>query len=146
MFDGHFNRQIAVKFRWNDAMLKCSVHLRQKYTCLYTSIFNPFTWSHPWTMRDIECLSVNCVFYARQAFTDNTHITRYLAVVCSRARFLSLARGRLRLCSANHRPGHWSNLSCDWPSIAWAYSEQDTENGPRSNVCEPSPPSLVIMV
>ena len=35
---------------------------------------------------------------------------------------------KLRLCSATHRPGHWSNLPCDWPSTAWAYSEQETEN------------------
>ena len=39
------------------------------------------------------------------------------------ARFLSLARSKLRLCPANHRPGYWSNLPCDWPSTAWAYSE-----------------------
>ena len=44
--------------------------------------------------------------------------------------FLSLAQSKLRLCSANHRPGYWSNLACDWPSTAWAYSEQETENGP----------------
>ena len=50
----------------------------------------------------------------------------------TRARFLSLAQSKLRLCSANHRPGYWSNLPCDWPSTAWAYSEQETENGPRS--------------
>ena len=37
---------------------------------------------------------------------------------------------KLRLCSANHRSGYWSNLPCDWPSTAWAYSEQETENGP----------------
>ena len=48
-----------------------------------------------------------------------------------RARFLSLARSKLRLCSANHMPGYWSILPCDWPSTAWAYSEQETENGPR---------------
>ena len=42
------------------------------------------------------------------------------------------ARSKLRLCSANHRPGYWSNLPCDWPSTAWAYSEQETENGPWS--------------
>ena len=46
------------------------------------------------------------------------------------AHFVSLAQSKLRLCSANHRPGYWSNLSCDWPSTAWAYSEQETENGP----------------
>ena len=48
----------------------------------------------------------------------------------NRARFLSLARSKLRLCSANHRPGYWSNLSCDWPSTAWDYSEQEPENEP----------------
>ena len=54
----------------------------------------------------------------------------------SRVRFLSLARSKLRLCSANHRPGYWSNLPCDWPSTAWAYSEQETENGPRCEILE----------
>ena len=49
-----------------------------------------------------------------------------------RARFLSLAQSKLRLCSANRSPGYWSNLPCDWPRTAWAYSEQETENGPRS--------------
>ena len=46
------------------------------------------------------------------------------------ARFLSLARSKLRLCLANHRAGYFSNLACDWLSIIWAYSEQKTENGP----------------
>ena len=41
------------------------------------------------------------------------------------AGFLSLARSKLRLCSTNHRSGYWSNLPCDWPSTAWAYSEQE---------------------
>ena len=44
--------------------------------------------------------------------------------------FLSLARSKLRLCSANHGAGYFSNLTCDWLSIVWAYSEQETENGP----------------
>ena len=44
--------------------------------------------------------------------------------------FLSLTRRKLRLCSANHRAGCFSNLGCDWLSIVWAYSEQETENGP----------------
>ena len=48
-----------------------------------------------------------------------------------RARFLSLAWSKLRLCSANYRPGYWSNLPSHWPSTAWAYSEQETENRPR---------------
>ena len=50
-----------------------------------------------------------------------------------RAHFLSLAQSKLRVCSANHRPGYWCNLSCDWPSTAWAHSEQATENGPWSH-------------
>ena len=37
-----------------------------------------------------------------------------------RAHFQSFARSKLRLCSANHRPGYWSNLPCDWLSTAWA--------------------------
>ena len=47
-----------------------------------------------------------------------------------RAHFLSFARSKLKLCSANHRSGYFSNLACDWLSIVWAYSEQETENGP----------------
>ena len=53
-----------------------------------------------------------------------------------RACFLSLAQSKLRLCSANHRPGYWSNLPCDWPSTAWAYSEQETENRPWAKKIE----------
>ena len=41
------------------------------------------------------------------------------------ARFRSFTRRKLRLWPANHRPGYWSNLPCDWPCIAWAYSEQE---------------------
>ena len=48
--------------------------------------------------------------------------------------FLSLARSKLRLSSANHRAGYFSNLACDWLSIVWAYSEQETENGPWSPI------------
>ena len=52
--------------------------------------------------------------------------------ICSTmACFLFLARSNLRLCSANHRPGYFSNLDCDWLSIVWAYSEQEREKGPR---------------
>ena len=51
----------------------------------------------------------------------------------SRARFLSLTRSKLRLCSANHRAGYFSNLACDWLSIVWAYSKQETENGPSQH-------------
>ena len=49
-----------------------------------------------------------------------------------RAHFLSLSWSKLRLCSDHHRPGYWSNMPCDWLSTAWAYSEQEIQNGPRS--------------
>ena len=48
----------------------------------------------------------------------------------SLARFLSLARSKLRLFSANHRAGYFSNSACDWLSIVLAYSELETETGP----------------
>ena len=56
----------------------------------------------------------------------------------SRALFLFLTQSKLKLCSANHRAGYFSNLACDWLSIVWAYSEQETENGPRSTGNGPS--------
>ena len=51
------------------------------------------------------------------------------------ARFLCFAWSKLRLCSANHRTGYFSNLACDWLSIVWAYSEGETENGPWGLFC-----------
>ena len=36
------------------------------------------------------------------------------------------------LCSGNHSAGYLSNLTCDWLSIVWAYSKQETENGPTA--------------
>ena len=50
----------------------------------------------------------------------------------TRAHFLSLAWSKLRLCLVNHRAGYFSNLASDWLSIVWAYSKQETENGPRA--------------
>ena len=55
-------------------------------------------------------------------------ITRCLSL--SQSSFLSLVRTKLRLYLANHRPGNWSNLSCDLPSTAWANFEQETESQP----------------
>ena len=71
---------------------------------------------------------------ARQAITQIIQWwSRFLMRPCgTRAHFLSLAPRKLRLCSANHRAGYLSNLACDWLSIVWAYSEQETENRPRS--------------
>ena len=81
-------------------------------------------------MRSLICVEpviVNIIFLYYMITLNTTAIFHY-----TRARFLSLARSKLRLCSANHRPCYWSNLPCDWPRIAWAYSEQETENGPSS--------------
>ena len=47
----------------------------------------------------------------------------------TRARFLSLTQGMLRLRSANHRAGYFSNLACDLLSIVWTYFGQETESG-----------------
>ena len=86
------------------------------------------TWHH-WCMISIlipkiyKWLSLHCCCHF-QRLVGRKRLTR--------VRFPSLALSNLRLCSANHRPGYRSNLRCDWPSAAWAYSEQDTENGPRS--------------
>ena len=55
------------------------------------------------------------------------------AKVGFRARFLSLTQSKLRLCLANHRAGYFSNLACDWLRTVGAYSEQETENGPRTS-------------
>ena len=65
------------------------------------------------------------------SYEHNTDYHVCHAHTITRARFLSLAWSKLRLCSANHRAGYFSNLACDWLSIVWAYSEQETENGPR---------------
>ena len=46
------------------------------------------------------------------------------------ARFHSLNRNKLKLCSVNHRAGYFSNVACDWLSIVWAYSKQGTANEP----------------
>ena len=58
-------------------------------------------------------------------YVSTVHLKFY-----TRARFLFLAGSKLRLCSANHRAGYFSNLACDWLSIVWAYSQQETQNGP----------------
>ena len=52
----------------------------------------------------------------------------------TRACFLSLARSKLMMCSANHRAGYFSNLACDWMNIVRAYSEQETDNRPRRHL------------
>ena len=76
----------------------------------------------------------NTMVYLRLFITSSGNMIGVPYGNCIRARFLSLAQSKLRLCSANHRPCYWSNLPCDWPSTAWAYSEQEKENGLRYTV------------
>ena len=84
-----------------------------------------------------------CDFYLRENQCDACFL--FILLICInpsvlkpwysgiiRARFLSLARIKLRLCSATHQAGYFSNLSCEWMSIGGARSEQETEKGPWS--------------
>ena len=62
---------------------------------------------------------------------DLENVMRFIFIwTGSWAHFLSLPQSKLRLCSANHRAGYFSYLACDWLSIVWGYSMQETENGP----------------
>ena len=72
------------------------------------------------------------------AYMKNNH--RIISQSSPHHCFLSHSRSKLRLCSANRMPGYSSNLpgyssnlACDWLSVVWAYSEQETENRPRSH-------------
>ena len=70
-----------------------------------------------------------------RAYYDVTVMLKLFPTRLYWARFLSLARSKLSLCSANHRPGYWSNLPCGWPSTAWVYSEQETLVCDRESHC-----------
>ena len=65
-----------------------------------------------------------------QWMVSQRRLIRFIQLTETWAGVRSLAWSKLRLCSANHRAGYFSNLACDWLSIAWAYFEQGTENGP----------------
>ena len=82
--------------------------------------------SNEWTLIHTDSnQSTQVVLFIKQ-LTQNLVKIRKSVI----ARFLSVAQSKLRLCLANHRAGYFSNLACDWLSIVWAYSEQETENGP----------------
>ena len=98
--------QVNVKHRWQ--------FQQQRFLAYWT---NQQTWTE---------------YFMKMVITSYKYIPVMVIVhpVVIWAHFLSLARSKLRLCSANHRAGYFSNLACDWLSIVWAYSEQETENGP----------------
>ena len=85
----------------------------------------------------IDCRITNLIDAIRHGILSanlpetNNQFTVTNIAVTTWVPFLSLAQIKARLCSANHRPGYWSNLPCDWLSTAWAYSEQETGNGPN---------------
>ena len=102
----------------------------------YHGSWSQFSYNGHWSSMAIylNAMLTSLVWIAHQSqsLCDEFHIseTRWSKPTVTRARFLSLTPGKLRLYSANHRPGYWSNLPYDWPSTASAYSEQETENGP----------------
>ena len=63
---------------------------------------------------------------------QHSHIHTITNTIWNSSLFLSLAQSKLRICSANRRAGYLGNMTCDWLSIVWHYSEEETENGPRS--------------
>ena len=97
------------------------------FACCRKPFITAFTLHINWKNSLHDWFDVRCNILSQPYFWS--HVKSL--VMLFRARFLSLARSKLRLCSANHRPGYWSNLPCDWPSTVWAYSKQETENGPR---------------
>ena len=91
---------------------------------------------HGWKPQRLPCLpnthSLLSQWYLSSCRPNNPSTNYfYLFTICfpmsytmtSRVRFLSLPRSKLRLCSANHRAGYFSNLVSDWLGIIWAYSE-----------------------
>ena len=50
-----------------------------------------------------------------------------IGFICGQLGPFSVSYSELRLCSANHRAGYFSNLACDWLSIVGTHSEQETK-------------------
>ena len=95
----------------------CAIHNPNKsYPFVLTTMFD----IHADSILIYSFLKYRSLFQFVQ--TDNTYCV-HMVFGNIWARFLSLAQSKLRLCSANHRPGYWSNLTCDWPSTVWAYAE-----------------------
>ena len=119
---------------WSALLNLC--HMIQGLYSLCDSVsFQKISWS-------IGSLKIGCwnhhIAWKSGKFFSNTvasdWMTQNVYLVASRfckilVRFQSLAESKLRLCSANHKPGYWSNLPCDWLSTAWTYSEKQ-KTGP----------------
>ena len=103
------------------------------FPCYGADIRIALKWTHKQSVMTVQKTFNSCMLMNDGQKTIITH--RWFRVISlsvwlALGRYMSLAQSKLRLCSANHRPGYWSNLPCDWPSTAWAYPEQETENGP----------------
>ena len=81
-----------------------------------------------------RCMHPSIYISPRDIWAHFLSLARNKLRLCSASHgaddFLSLARSKLRLYSSNHRAAYFNNLACDWLSIIWAYSEQEAENGP----------------
>ena len=75
---------------------------------------NPYCWGNVWVVMSLLQQSIEHVTAACHQCYSSPLSFQHIHI---RARFLSLARSKLRLCSANHRAGYFSNLACDWLSI-----------------------------
>ena len=73
-----------------------------------------------WTVNLHLKISCEVNGLARPCEATNVIITLVPLMWLTWTRFLYLARSKLRLCSANHRAGYFSNLACDWLNIGWA--------------------------
>ena len=115
---------------------------KRRYSNVYVTDLCLF-WTNHWCVSLFEkwnnCHSINrgylvidleagCPWYVSEALI-------YISHKVDLGSFSVSCLSKLRLCSANHRAGYFNNLACDWLSIVWAYSEQETENGPWWNGC-----------
>ena len=99
-------------FQHGASLVLIIMYMRTKYTGLLSIISQcSFPWCNNYGPRTVP-ISCRC----------HQH--------CPGPIFCLLLGSKLRLRSANHRAGYFSNLACDWLSIVWAYSKQETENGP----------------
>ena len=101
---------------------KIIIHNIQPIIVLRSTCLNGSLGYKPTITEGIEIPETDVLVFT-QFYNDALNHLEDLEDQKTRARFLCLARRKLRLCSANHRPGHWRNLPCDRPSTAWAYSE-----------------------
>ena len=90
----------------NSKINTANLHLQSH---IYTQIHYSYSTIYPKSYNPIFLLQKSTL----QTYTPTVLYTHRFI----RARFLFLAWSKLRLCSANHKEGYFSNLACDWLSI-----------------------------